>query len=179
MRLLALLLVLAAVAACRPAESAPTTPPTTLVVNEDTLQTYSGSGFEIAYPQSWTPREEEDGLVVFEPPASVPDRFNVAVIDVPDDFPPAAYYLGEVGRLSQFLDGVRVIEENEVQVGEGVVGRGVTAEGVASGVPVTVARLLVLHRGTVWEVTYITPTETFPSRAPLIRELMGSFRLDS
>lgn len=150
-----------------------------LTVNLDTFQVFTSPelGFEIRYPQDWSPRVER-GLVTFTPPPQAPgDLFNVAVADVPPDLPAAAYYMGEVGRLSKFLRGVRVVEEAEVEVADGIKGRGITATGLSGELEVGVVRLIVLHRARVWEVTYLTSADGFDRRAPLIRAVVGSFRL--
>lgn len=186
MRHLALiLLVIPMLAACtnagEPASTTSTTAAPPPTVNADTLQLYRSEehGFSIRYPDGWEV-ETEPELVSFAAPApesGFTDNFNVAVGEVSEEVPRAAYYEGEIGRLRSQLREVEVLESADVTIDDGIVGRGITVTAqLADGTRVGIVRLLVLHEGRAWEVSFFTPQERLNEMAPLISAVLQSFQ---
>jgi hypothetical protein len=135
--------------------------------------------FEIDHPVGWVVSEEpESGLVTFTEPADAEgytDNFNVSVGEVPEDFPAAAYYEGEVARLQDALGDVEILEVADISI-LGLPARGITLVTNQSGFEVGLSRVLLKRGDRAYEVTYFTAASRFEERAPLVQQILASFR---
>lgn len=186
MRLLTLGL-LVALAACAPttAETTTSQPGTTIVADApfdpDDLTLYESPtyGFAVAYPEDWTVSEVgAENLVGFTAPTTggtLTPNFNVTVNEVSPDFPPIAYYEGEVERVTTALENAEILEEVDINV-NGVIGRGLTIVTRQSGMDIGISRMIVINDDRAFELSFFAEASELGRMSELVAAIIQSFR---
>ncbi|HVR33894.1 MAG TPA: PsbP-related protein [Acidimicrobiia bacterium] len=186
MRLFTLGLVVA-LAACAPSTAETTTsqPGTTTVAQDpfdpDDLTLYESPtyGFAVAYPEDWTVSEVgAENLIGFTAPstgATLTPNFNVTVNEVSPDFPPIAYYEGEIERVTTALENAEILEAVNVNV-NGVIGRGLTIVTRQSGVDIGISRMIVINDDRAYELSFFAEASELDRLSDMVAAIIQSFR---
>jgi hypothetical protein len=183
-----LLCLLAALVACGGQTSPTTTAPTPTVAStvpldfdpaDMVLYESSAFGFSIAHPPDWLVTEVAvENLVGFTAPSSSSDltpNFNVTANHVGEDFPPIAYYQGEIDRLQTSLENAEILEVADVKV-DGVIGRGFTLVTNQAGRDIGISRVIVVNDGTAYELSFFAEARDLERLAPMVSAIFQSLR---
>lgn len=178
--------VVVALAACGGSESASTTtaPPETVetvTFDPDDLVTYESVpyGFEIGHPADWSVSEvTAENLIGFTAPASesgLTPNFNITVTDVTSDLPPAAYYEGEIERVTTSLENAEILEVADVNI-DGAIGRGLTVVTRQGEMDIGIARIIVINDGRAYELSFFAPADELERLSPMVTAIFRSLR---
>ena len=178
--------VVVALAACGGSSAdttttAPSETVETIAFDADDLVTYESApyGFAIGHPADWTVTEvTAENLIGFTAPAAasgLTPNFNITITDVSDDLPPAAYYEGEIERVTASLENAEVLEVADVNV-DGTIGRGLTVVTRQNDMDIGISRIIVLNDGRAYEVSFFAPAGELERLSPMVTAIFRSLR---
>ena len=178
--------VVVALAACGGSSSETTTtavPETVDTVDFDPadLVTYESVpyGFEIGHPPDWTVSEvTAENLIGFTAPATesgLTPNFNITITDVTTDLPPAAYYEGEIERVTTSLENAEILEVADVNV-DGTIGRGLTVVTRQADMDIGISRIIVINDGRAYEISFFAEAGELERLSPMVTAIFRSLR---
>ncbi|HSJ26886.1 MAG TPA: PsbP-related protein [Acidimicrobiia bacterium] len=135
-------------------------------------------GFAIAYPPDWIVTEVDvENLVGFTSPtvSTLTPNFNITVNDAPEGLPAAAYYEGEIERVTASLENAEILEVVDVNV-DGVVGRGLTLVTRQQGLDIGISRIIVLRDSKAYELSFFAEASDLERLAPMVASIFQSLR---
>lgn len=136
-------------------------------------------GFEIGHPPDWTVSEvTAENLIGFTAPGTesgLTPNFNVTITDVTSDLPPAAYYEGEIERVTTSLENAEVLEIADVNV-DGVFGRGLTVVTRQAEMDIGIARIIVINDGRAYELSFFAQAGELERLSPMVTAIFRSLR---
>ncbi|MEX2423001.1 MAG: hypothetical protein WD990_03390 [Acidimicrobiia bacterium] len=178
--------VVAALTACGGSSSGTTTtisPETvdTVAFDPADLVTYESIplGFEIGHPPDWTVSEVmAENLIGFTAPGSdagLTPNFNVTVTEVTSDLPPAAYYEGEIERVTTSLENAEILEVADVNI-DGAIGRGLTVVTRQADMDIGIARIIVIKDERAYELSFFARAGELERLSPMVTAIFRSLR---
>jgi hypothetical protein len=178
--------VVAALAACSGSPSATTTtvaPETveTVAFDPDSLVTYESIpyGFALDHPPDWTVSEVTvENLIGFTAPSTesgLTPNFNITITEVPPELPPAAYYEGEIERVTTSLENAEILEVVDVNV-DGTIGRGLTIVTRQADLDIGIARIIVINDDRAYELSFFAQAGDLERMSPMVTAIFRSLR---
>jgi hypothetical protein len=137
-------------------------------------------GFAIGHPPDWTVSEvTAENLIGFTAPATgssgLTPNFNITITDVTPDLPAAAYYEGEIERVTTSLENAEVLEVADVNI-DGVIGRGLTVVTRQAEMDIGIARVIVINDSRAYELSFFAGASELDRLSPMVTAIFRSLR---